>query len=1580
MTRKGLGVCLLVIGVIATARVAFAGGGRITPGNAAVTGDCDDPRTPDEEICRAGERAGDLRLEVNFRAPPLQPDFDQLVDQMKRGNKVLCDATDGQVRIRNVHVTVGESKQENGDIWWFPNKGRARTTHGHLGHSDSHVEVFLYGWEPPRDTTITPPRALPETFMRGDVIAHELGHLVLGLFDEYSDPKPCGGGPGFDQNLQGEAGFRIFGPSRWERPLPGPDSERSHTLMQNSGFQACARASDLFPPAFVKPGVWDFPMCLSAADCVGDPSDPSRNNWGFDPPGGRSDFSECPELPLLTTELATQQNYDLFRASFDQGSQGAPSCPGPKEARELVVNALLRRDDRWACGVDADGDGDRVDPALGEECDGSGSVACDNGGTGTMSCEAVSGNEPCRYDRVRCGVPSTCNGSFDPAVDTCDGGLVKVGGSGIPAANVTCSQIGLTGSGPVTCNGNCTLDTSQCSLLPYRFPLSKTTLNNPHLDHVVWREVSLLGADEDEHRLVVYFRKYDDDTWIFFFGADGADYTAGVSGKFLTIATYLVDFDGSGNVEAINGVAFDPDDPDPPALILGSETEAAPYGVTPSGVPQNGQTLPTGLFSDGGSPVRLDLRFNLTQTFPTHENGQNSITKFNVFIYPRHGTVQSGPHQGKEIPQARQCTNGERCFFGYRSETEQFESATDFLRQIHLALKDPNRDAGEVYAHPGQVALDDWRHIAAHLKEFGVTIAPKLDRPVEAFPAADCPDPTFTPDPFDFNPPDEVVVALDRSGSMDAEVGLALEGATRLDFAVDATKAFFEQHATRGVDAPEIGLILFSDEAFTRVGFPNGTPRLLKLVDGSASSSNEIGTKDLRSILNKVKTLTTADDDCSRAGRQTAIGDALAASQALLPEPSSGLQSVLLLSDGEENRFHHCSDNNPVAIANDLSGQGVQFYWVPTGKDKDKFGVQNQTEASGGYVFSAENPAELPPKFMQIYARQHGESLARSHLTDATQETVLRKEFRDFFWSYPIEVEAGAARLNVLVSLRRGDASAYDPDVELIGPGDTVVTPDAVKSGPLYRFLTVRVPAEGTWKLRVPTGADFPPEESFVTAHVEHSGPDCFADVQSRIIRDGDRVLLSAQAFHGPLLGEGAEVTARIHRPDDSVFDLSLSYDRTLEVYTAEMPQTQLRGRGPYSVVVRCKVPDGTLLHTGEPIYSEANVPDDLSVDGFTREVSFSFFYDTQTQPPLPGPTSVFYGDCDGDTIPDADEAVGDSDGDGIDDVCDSDGDGDEVWDGNDPDPTTPTPQPPVGCRVDRNPPVITAEAQSVERCFPEAAETALSVSVSDDSCTDPSFTTLSGRVLTVNGSPVEPGPAIAGDDPRAVLPVGTTEVEWTATDVNGNVSTATQVVTVLESDTAAACCQPSQTLVLGNSWPNVFVLPLPNEYCVFGRGGVDTIVTGLGPDLLSGGAALDYLTSGSALDVVLGRSGSDVLTLPVGNGTVYGGDGHDVIEVTGGGTIYGNRGDDAIVGAVGNHFIYPGPGRDSVETGVGNDTVTIFNECELEPFEVLDGGLGVDTLVTPLPVLDLIARGVVVLNFENVVVTGANRHLAECF
>jgi hypothetical protein len=94
---------------------------------------------------------------------------------------------------------------------------------------------------------------------------------------------------------------------------------------------------------------------------------------------------------------------------------------------------------------------------------------------------------------------------------------------------------------------------------------------------------------------------------------------------------------------------------------------------------------------------------------------------------------------------------------------------------------------------------------------------------------------------------------------------------------------------------------------------------------------------------------------------------------------------------------------------------------------------------------------------------------------------------------------------------------------------------------------------------------------------------------------------------------------------------------------------------------------------------------------------------------------------------------------------------------------------------------------------------------------------------------------------------------------------------------------------------------------------------------------------------------------------------------------LIGGDGDDWI-GRSWSRPNLPGPGADRVLAGPGDDRVVVYEACELQPSEILDGGAGADTLVIPVPLEALRARGVLVFGFENVVVDSSKRYLSECY
>ena len=144
--------------------------------------------------------------------------------------------------------------------------------------------------------------------------------------------------------------------------------------------------------------------------------------------------------------------------------------------------------------------------------------------------------------------------------------------------------------------------------------------------------------------------------------------------------------------------------------------------------------------------------------------------------------------------------------------------------------------------------------------------------------------------------------------------------------------------------------------------------------------------------------------------------------------------------------------------------------------------------------------------------------------------------------------------------------------------------------------------------------------------------------------------------------------------------------------------------------------------------------------------------------------------------------------------------------------------------------------------------------------------------------------------------------------------------------------------------------LKFPFERCSASEGatslqseGPSSLILGLGDDTAMDGPGDDFIWGGQGNDTINGYAGTNL--------------------------FFGGPGDDTILAANGDNTVIPGPGLDNVALGTGDDTVHIFDLCEIEAGENLDGGTGNDTLYAPVSLSELLALGLNITNFENVIV-----------
>jgi hypothetical protein len=224
------------------------------------------PLTPWQRSALGGngkiDNDGTIDLQFKFDFVPSLIDVADAKAALQKASEILCDATDGQARIENVRLTSQGTVLTDmrnyetlfADIRFLPVEGRSNANLGGLGVSNWRVALY-------------------RNALDGDTIAHELGHYVFSLRDEYAEEEKC------------------FGPC-----FDGSVDERNHCIMQINyagvrGDVACSPGAE---------------FCSDDADCA---------------PG-----STCEAT--LVSEFCTAGNHDPLQSEVpDDGMCGSPDPP-----------------------------------------------------------------------------------------------------------------------------------------------------------------------------------------------------------------------------------------------------------------------------------------------------------------------------------------------------------------------------------------------------------------------------------------------------------------------------------------------------------------------------------------------------------------------------------------------------------------------------------------------------------------------------------------------------------------------------------------------------------------------------------------------------------------------------------------------------------------------------------------------------------------------------------------------------------------------------------------------------------------------------------------------------------------------------------------------------------------------------------------------------------------------------------------------------------------------------------------------------------------------------------------------------
>ena len=294
----------------------------------------------------------------------------------------------------------------------------------------------------------------------------------------------------------------------------------------------------------------------------------------------------------------------------------------------------------------------------------------------------------------------------------------------------------------------------------------------------------------------------------------------------------------------------------------------------------------------------------------------------------------------------------------------------------------------------------------------------------------------------------DVMMVLDRSGSMSMNAGT---GRTKIEEARDATSLFVE--LIRAGAGDRIGLVTFSTTASSPVDFG------LNLVN-AGSKSTLIGPPPFSGGI--VGGITP--------NGLTSIGDGLekAAAQFPAPGPTVNKRTVLLMTDGLQNKPPMIAAADPLLAGSDLSVIGF-------GSESSLDGalLSRLAQKHGGLYTRAGGPLQLKKFFVLAF----GNIFESGSLLDPEYDLPAAQNSKAF----PVLVCSDDA-ITAVIGWDRNDTSLL---VQLKTPGGNIIssgTPGVEASfGRTWMFLRVPLPIagerDGTWEATVfrPGGGEFPP-------------------------------------------------------------------------------------------------------------------------------------------------------------------------------------------------------------------------------------------------------------------------------------------------------------------------------------------------------------------------------------------------------------------------------------------------------------------------------------------------------------------------
>ena len=252
--------------------------------------------------------SGRLTFQVAYRSQPTYQDVAEVQAALTRTAEILCDATEGQVRVGRVRLTSSPADEDAASLWLHDGDaasgGPWSAAGGDLGRLGAHMDVFS------------------SARLRPDRLAHLLGHHAFGLGDQYDEQRrrggACGIGPGFEA-------------SRLD--------ERHHSIMQAAGGMRCLE------------GPLSGQECLRDDECAGAPCEPWLSSEWSVPSNHdllRGDAGVCPRpspvsrlrlvglLPRSATPVGRLDSRDFLLARATSAWHGRVDVVDPRRENSSV--------------------------------------------------------------------------------------------------------------------------------------------------------------------------------------------------------------------------------------------------------------------------------------------------------------------------------------------------------------------------------------------------------------------------------------------------------------------------------------------------------------------------------------------------------------------------------------------------------------------------------------------------------------------------------------------------------------------------------------------------------------------------------------------------------------------------------------------------------------------------------------------------------------------------------------------------------------------------------------------------------------------------------------------------------------------------------------------------------------------------------------------------------------------------------------------------------------------------------------------------------------------------------------------